>query len=119
MLSSLGLGRLHLSDCIKLRSPVDNDKTAPPNLGWHIDLLRREIGLINPPALIISGSKTMDFTREHLRGVEVPLIPVGHYANRFVSDEDVLVDLLGGILESLKTLLSRKGTRVGDAQQIV
>jgi hypothetical protein len=107
MLRRLRLGDLHLSDCIKLRSPVHNDKAAPRNLDWHVDLLRREIGLINPPAMIISGRKAMEFTRENLSELEVPLIPVGHYANRFVSDEGVLVDLLAGILQSLKTLLSK------------
>ena len=117
MLSQAGLGSVHLSDCIKLRSPVADDGTMPPNLEWHVALLLREIELINPPAVIISGKKALRFCRKHLRGLDVPVIPVGHYANRFVSDDDVLVNFLEGIVGALSLLVAKQAAESAAASQ--
>ena len=107
-LTRLGLGTCHLSDCIKLRSLVADDKKMPNNLDWHIDILHREIKLIHPPALIVAGRKAHGFVEKHLGDLDTPRVPIIHYSHRFASDEDVTLDLLGGVLESLKQLLTRR-----------
>jgi len=101
-LTRFRLGEAHLTDCIKLRSPVEDDHALPANLQWHIDVLRRELDLINPPALIVFGEKAQRFLRRYPCSGQVAIIPVMHYANRFVAEEEVLVEILDGLLHGLQ-----------------
>jgi hypothetical protein len=86
---------------------VAGDMAMPNNLGWHIDVLRREIDVVKPTTLIICGGKAAKFFKNYLPEIETPLIQVGHYANRFISNEEFSLDFLIALVESPKMLVAK------------
>jgi hypothetical protein len=105
-LAEFGFGEAHLSDCIKQRSRVDKDGDLPPNLDWHINVLRREVKLIGPATLIVFGGKATRFLRRYVGDLGVPLVPLMHYAYRYASEDTVLLEMLEGLLNALKVRIA-------------